>query len=59
MEENIVVIRKLKNFYFDFDLLKDFNMSLKHEIEFIIKHNECLAEKNPQKTKTKTRLNNY
>ena len=42
MEENVIVIRDPKTFYFYFDLPKDKN--LKHEIKFIIKINEYLAE---------------
>ena len=37
MEENIIVIREPKTFYFDFNWPKDFDDNLKHEIEFIIK----------------------
>ena len=40
----MVVIRESKTFYFDFDLPKDVDKNLKHEIEFIIKYNESLAE---------------
>ena len=42
MEENVIVIRDPKTFYFYFYLPKDKN--LKHEIKFIIKINEYLAE---------------
>ena len=42
MKENVIVIRDPKTFYFYFDLPKDKN--LKHEIKFIIKINEYLAE---------------
>ena len=38
MEENMVVIREPKPFYYDFHLSKDVNKNLKHEIEFIIYH---------------------
>ena len=38
------MIRDPKIFYFDFDWAKDFDKNLKHEIEFIIKSNESLAE---------------
>ena len=38
---------------FDFDWPKDFDENLKHEIEFIVKINESLAENK------KRRLNNY
>ena len=44
MEENMIVIRNLKTFYFNFDLPKDVNKNLKYEIEFIITINESLAE---------------
>ena len=37
MEENMIVIRDLKIFYFDFDWSKDVYKNLKHENEFIIK----------------------
>ena len=40
MEENIIVIRDPKTFYFNFDRPKDFDENLNHEIEFIIKRNE-------------------
>ena len=43
MEENMVVIRGCKTFYFDFDWAKDIDENLKHEIEFTIKSNESLA----------------
>ena len=44
MEENNIVIIDLKTFRFDFDWPKDVDTNLKHEIEFIIKSNEFLAE---------------
>ena len=44
MEKNMIVIRDCKNFCFDFDWPKDVDEDLKHEIEFIIKSNESLAE---------------
>ena len=40
----MIVIRDPKNFYFDFDGPKDVGKNLKHEIEFIIKSNESLAQ---------------
>ena len=40
----MVVIKERKTFYFDFDLPKDLDKTLKHEIEFIIKSNESLPE---------------
>ena len=44
MEENIIVKRDSKNFCFNFDWPKDVDENLKHEIKFIIKSNESLAE---------------
>ena len=44
MEENLIVIRDPKTFCFDFDWHKDVDENLKHEIEFIIKSNESLAD---------------
>ena len=40
----MVAIREPKTFYFDFDWPKNVDENLKHEIEFIIKSNESLAE---------------
>ena len=40
----MIVIRDSKTFYFDFNWPKDFDDNLKHEIDFIIKSNEYLAE---------------
>ena len=40
----MVVIREPKTLYFDFDLSKNVDKNLKHEIEFIVKRNEFLAE---------------
>ena len=45
MEENMVVINEPKTFYFGFDWPKDVDKNLKHENEFIMKHNESLADK--------------
>ena len=42
MEENDCDIRS-KAFDFDFDWPRDADKNLKHEIEHIIKSNECLA----------------
>ena len=39
MEENLIVIKDMKKFYFNFDWSKDVNENLKHETEFIIKSN--------------------
>ena len=44
MEENMIVIRDLQTFCFNFDWSKDVDENLKHEIEFIIKSNESFAE---------------
>ena len=44
MEENMIVIKDPKTFCFNFDLPQDGDKNLKHEIEFIIKSNESLAE---------------
>ena len=46
MKENITVIRDSKTFCFNFGWSKDVDVdeNLKHEIEFIIKSNESLAE---------------
>ena len=43
-EENMIVIRDPKTFCFNFDWSKDVDENLMHEIEFIIKSNESLAE---------------
>ena len=40
MEKNMIVTRDPKTF--DFDWPKDFDESLKHEIEFIIKSNQSI-----------------
>ena len=37
MEENMIVIRNIKNVCFNFDWPKDVDENLKHEIEFISK----------------------
>ena len=44
MEENMVVIRDPKTFYFNFHWPKDVDENLKQEIEFIITRNEFLAK---------------
>ena len=44
MDENMIVIRDPKTFCFNFDLPKDVDEDFKHEIEFITKRNESLAE---------------
>ena len=50
MEENMIVIRDPKTFYFDFDWPKEVDKNLKYEIEFITKCNESLAENKENKT---------
>ena len=50
----MIVIRHPRAFYFHFDWHEDVDGNLKHEIEFIIRSNESLAE-----NKKKTRLKNY
>ena len=54
MEENMIVIRYLKNFCFKFDWPKDVDENWKHEIEFIIKSNESLAENKENKNEQLT-----
>ena len=44
MEENMIVIRDPKTFFFNFDWLKYVDENLEHEIEFMIKSSECLAK---------------
>ena len=44
MEENVIVIRDPKTYYFHFDWPKDVDENLKHYVEFVIKSNESLAE---------------
>ena len=44
MEENMIGTRDPKTFCLNFDWQKDVDENLKHEIEFIIKSNESLAE---------------
>ena len=44
MEENMIVIRDLKTFCFNFDVQKDVDENLKHGIKFIVKSNGALAE---------------
>ena len=44
MEDNIIGIRDPKTFCFNFDRPKYADEKLKHEIEFIIKSNDSLAE---------------
>ena len=58
MEENLVAIIEPKTLYFDFDWPKNVDENLKHEIEFIIKSNESLAE-NKVKNETEQLLSKY
>ena len=44
MEENMIVIRAPKKNFFNFEWPKYVSENLKHEIEFILKTNESLAE---------------
>ena len=54
MEKNMVVIREPKIFILVLILPKSFDKNLKHEIEFIIKSNESLAE-----NKAKNKIEQY
>ena len=54
----MVVIRDSKTFYFNFDWPKDFYENFMHEIKFIIKSNESLAE-NKIKKETEQLLLKY
>ena len=58
MEENMIVIRDPKTFYFYFNWPKDVDENSKHETEFIIKSNESLAE-NKIKNETEQLLSKY
>ena len=51
MEENMILIRDPNFFCFNFDWPKDVYVNLKHEIEFIIKSNESLADNEIKNTK--------
>ena len=44
MQQNMVVIRELKTFDFDFDWPKNVDKNLKHGIEFIMKRDASLNE---------------
>ena len=44
LEENIVVKKDPKTFYFYFDWPKDVDENFKYKIEFVIKSDESLAE---------------
>ena len=54
----MIVIRDSKNFDFHFDWPKDFDKNLKHEIEFLRKSNEPLAE-NKMINQTEQLLSTY
>ena len=54
----MIVIRDPKTFYFDFDWPKDGEENLRHEIKFIIKSNEFLAE-NEMKNEMEQLLSKY
>ena len=58
MEENIIMIRDPKTFYFNFHWPKDVDENLMHEIEFTKKSNESLAE-NKMKNETQQLLLKY
>ena len=58
MEENMIVIRDPKTFCFNFDWPKCIDETFKHEIVFVIKNNESLAE-NKIKNKTEQLLLEY
>ena len=58
MKESMIVIRDTKTFCFNFHWPKDVDENLKHEIEFIIKSNESLAE-NKMKNETEQLLLKY
>ena len=54
MEKKLIMIRDPKTFCFNFYWPKNVGENLKHEIEFIIKSNECLkAMKAEKKIKNK------
>ena len=58
MEDNMIVISEPKTFYFNFDLPKDADKNLKHEVELMIKQNEPSAE-NEIKNETEQLLSKY
>ena len=58
MEENVIDKRYHKTFCLNFDWSKDVDENLKHEMEFIIKSNESLAE-NKMKNETEQLLLKY
>ena len=58
MEENMIVIRDPKTFYFYFDCPKSVDENLKHKIEFTMKSNESLSE-NKIKSETEQLFSKY
>ena len=58
IENNMIVIRDPKTFCFNFDQPKDVDENLKHEIKFILKSNESLAE-NKVKSEIEQLLSKY
>ena len=58
MEENMIVVRDTKTFYFDFHCPKAVDGNLKHKIAYIIKSNGYLA-KNKIKNDIKQSLFKY
>ena len=58
MEESMIVIRDPKTFYFDVDCPEDVDKNFKHEIEFVIRSNESLAQ-NKIKNKIEKLLSKY
>ena len=58
LKENMIKIRDLKTLCFNFNWTKDVDGNLKHEIEFIMKSNESLAE-NEIKNEIEKLLLNY
>ena len=59
MEKNDIVIRDPKTFCFNFNLPKDVDENLKHEIELIIKSNKSLAGSKIEKYIAKYKLDGY
>ena len=59
MEKNDIVIRDPTTFCFNFNLPKDVDENLKHEIELIIKSNKSLAENKIKKYVAKYKLDGY
>ena len=59
MEENMIVIRDPKTFYFLFDWPNYVDDNLKREIDFIIKSNESSTENKAKKKQKKSKLNSY